>query len=141
MAINPTYTLVVLFAETGLAVTVIVKATDTIITVKNKLQMLTNVPDALGFRLVFMGGEAQDGERLDDLGVVPGMGMQAISHGSPVRVFSADLSTHIDVVTSDTVADVTSAILVRKPNAAGITLLWHENHPRHPLLMPAPWSR
>jgi hypothetical protein len=126
MAINATHTLVVLFTETGSAVTVIVVPTDTIITVKNKLQMLTNIPAAL-IRLVFMGGEAHDGERLDDLGIAPGMGMQAISHGSPVRVFSADLSTHIDLATSDTVADVTSAILVRKPNAAGITLLWHAN--------------
>ena len=87
---------------------------------------LTKIPAALT-RLVFGGGEAYDGERLDDLGVAPGMGMQAISHAPQVRIFSADLSTHIDVETNDTVADVTSAILVRKPNAAGITLLWHAN--------------
>ncbi len=126
MAINATHTLVVLFTETGRAFTVIVKPTDTTHTVKNKLFKLTKIPAALT-RLVFMGGEAYDGERLDDLGVAPGMGMQAISHASQVRIFSADLSTHIDVVTNDTVADVTSAILVRKPNAAGITLLWHAN--------------
>ena len=126
MAINATHTLVVLFTETGRAFTVIVKPTDTIHTVKNKLQRLTDVPAAL-IRLKFMGCEAFDGERLGDLGVAPGMGMQAISHGSPVRIFSADLSTHIDAVTSDTVADVTFAILVRTLNAGGITLLWHAN--------------
>jgi hypothetical protein len=134
MAINATQTLVVLFIETGLAVTVIVKPTDTIITVKNKVQRVTNLPAALT-RLVFMGGEAFDYERLIDLGVEPGMGMQAISKGSRVRLFNADLGArcdgrpraYIDVASSDSVADVTAAILVRQPNAAGITLLWHAN--------------
>jgi hypothetical protein len=125
---STTFTMVVLFIEGGRAVTLIVNPADTVLAVKTQLQVLSGVP-ASATRLVFQGGEVFDHETLRELEVLPGMGMSAVSQGARLCVFREDMSTHIDVPSSDTLADIRARIVMtyRANRAAGITFLWRPN--------------
>jgi hypothetical protein len=121
------YSIAVLLPATGKAFAINIFGTDTILTVKNKIQHVEGIP-AGTIRLVFAEDECSDTDICSDIGLDPGCGVQAMVF-EPIVVRRSGLmhaDQSVTVNAGDPISTLVTDILASFPSPGGIILTWEQ---------------